>query len=107
MSTKGLLTICCALFMVSALLALAGGALAEPGVAASAPMATNYGLFWWSVDGGGYTFSGEGEYELGGTIGQPDAGIGRTTGGYRIRGGFWSFGPPRFDIYLALGLKGY
>lgn len=96
-----------ALFTVCALLALAGGAPGQPGVAGSAPMTTSYDLSWWSVHGGGYTFSSGGKYEPGGTTGQPDAGIGRTTGGYRLRGGFWSRGPPRYDIYLALGLKRY
>lgn len=107
MTLRTLATISCALLMLTALLALGGKALAQPGVAVSAPMATSYDLSWWSVDGGGHTFSGDGEYELSGTTGQPDAGLGRTSGGYRLRGGFWSFGPARYDIYLALGLKRY
>jgi hypothetical protein len=40
----------------------------------SAPLATNYGLYWWSVDGGGYALSSDGECSLAGTIGQPNAG---------------------------------
>lgn len=107
MSVRKLATISCALLVSTVLLALGGKALAEPGVAASAPLDASYDLSWWSVDGGGHIFSGDGEYGLSGTVGQPDAGLGRTTGGYRLRGGFWSFGPPRFDAYLALGLKRY
>ena len=30
-------------------------------------------LNWWTVDGGGATYSTGGSYSLGGTIGQPDA----------------------------------
>jgi hypothetical protein len=107
MSLTRLATRSCALLMLTVLLALGGKDVARPGVAASAAMDGGYDLSWWSVDGGGHTFSGDGEYELSGTTGQPDAGLGRTTGGYRLRGGFWSFGPPRYDTYLALMLKGY
>jgi hypothetical protein len=107
MGARKLATISCALLLLTAVLALGGKALAEPGAAASAAMDGGYDLSWWSVDGGGGIFSGDGEYGLSGTMGQPDAGLGRTTGGCRLRGGFWSFGAPRFDVYLALGLKGF
>jgi hypothetical protein len=107
MSVRKSATMGWALLLLTVLLALGGKALAEPGVAASAAMDGGYDLSWWSVDGGGDIFSGEGEYGLSATMGQPDAGLGRTTGGYRLRGGFWGFGPPRYDVYLALGLKGY
>ncbi len=33
-----------------------------------------FGLSWWTADGGGATFSTGGGYQLGGTVGQPDAG---------------------------------
>lgn len=104
---RSLATIGCALLMAIALLAFAGGTLAQAGVGASAPMAATYDLSWWSVDGGGHTFSSEGEYELGGTIGQPDAWRGRIVGSYSLSTGFWSCGPPRYDIYLPLVLKRY
>jgi hypothetical protein len=107
MSVRRLATISCALLVLAVVLGLGGKALAEPGVAASAAMDGGYDLSWWSVDGGGDIFSGDGEYGLSGTIGQPDAGLRRTTGGYRLRGGFWGCGPPRYDVYLALGLKRY
>ena len=41
-----------------------------------------------SIDGGGVMFSTSGEFELSGTIGQPDAG--QMTGGeFELSGGFW------------------
>ena len=48
-----------------------------------------YDLSWWTVDGGGYTFSTGGNYTLGGTIGQPDAGVPQTGGDFSLQGGFW------------------
>ncbi|MEA3375175.1 MAG: hypothetical protein U9R72_03115 [Chloroflexota bacterium] len=75
---------------------------------ARAALSTGYDLSWWTVDGGGRTFStGEG-YTLGGTIGQPDAGA-LTGGEYTLRGGFWGGGAVtgRFEIWLPLTLRGY
>jgi hypothetical protein len=65
---------------VLALLGLVASALAQSG--------GPYDLTWNSIDGGGYTFSTGGGYELGGTIGQPDAGC-MIGGGYTLGGGFW------------------
>ncbi len=48
-----------------------------------------YDLSWWTVDGGGATFSTGGTYRLGGTIGQPDAGE-LSGGDYTLYGGFWN-----------------
>ena len=45
-------------------------------------------LDWWTVDGGGATFSSGGSTSLGGTIGQPDAATARG-GTYTLEGGFW------------------
>jgi hypothetical protein len=85
------------LLLLAALLA-AGAALALD----------DYDLSWWTVDGGGTTSSG-GSYRLGGTIGQPDAGLlsGRP---YTLRGGFWrggAFVPIEYDYdtYLPLVLR--
>jgi hypothetical protein len=47
-----------------------------------------FDLSWSTVDGGGETFSTGGSYELGGTIGQPDAGT-LTGGTFTLDGGFW------------------
>jgi hypothetical protein len=63
-----------------------------------------YDLSWWTADGGGVSYSAGGGYELGGTIGQPDAGV-LTGGGYTMGGGFWRGGAvtlPPFRVYLPL-----
>ncbi|MFC1805744.1 hypothetical protein ACFL09_02035 [Planctomycetota bacterium] len=57
-------------------------------VASHAAAAGSYDLDWWTVDGGGATFSTGGDFELGGTAGQPDAGR-HDGGGYAVGGGFW------------------
>ena len=65
-----------------------------------------YDLSWWTVDGGGATFSTGSGYSLGGTAGQGDTGtvIG---GGYTLNGGFW--GAPGaqvlYRIYLPVILR--
>lgn len=69
-----------------------------------------YDLSWWTVDGGGDTFSQGGSYSLGGTIGQPDAGVLMDGGSYTLAGGFWGGGglaeePGSNDIYLPIILK--
>lgn len=71
-------------------------------------------LDWYTIDGGGHTFSAGGSLSLGGTIGQPDAGV-LAGGGYALFGGFWlpesgaSSGvpqePPTENIPLAFGVK--
>jgi hypothetical protein len=53
-----------------------------------------YDLSWFTIDGGGVMFSesADGQYELSGTIGQPDAGwplAGPPGSGYELTGGFW------------------
>lgn len=50
-----------------------------------------YDLSWFTVDGGGHTFSTGGDYVLGGTIGQPDAQTAPVMAGgvFSIVGGFW------------------
>jgi hypothetical protein len=66
-----------------------------------------YELSWWTVDGGGYIYSTGGGYELGGTAGQPDAGV-LAGGGYTLGGGFWRGGKvvlPPFHVYLPLVVR--
>jgi hypothetical protein len=66
-----------------------------------------YDLSWNTVDGGGVTFSVGGGYELGGTAGQPDAGV-LSGGGYTLGGGFWRGGAvalPPYRVYLPLVMK--
>ncbi len=48
-----------------------------------------YDLSWWTIDGGGITFATGGAYNLGGTVGQPDASNALTGGPYSLTGGFW------------------
>lgn len=52
------------------------------------PLASDYEIGWWSVDGGGAQTLTGGAYTLNGTIGQPDAGAQIGTG-YALSGGFW------------------
>ena len=61
------LAVCLLLLAASTVLAQSGG---------------GYDLSWSTVDGGGETFSSGGVYTLGGTAGQPDAGL-LTGGNYR------------------------
>jgi hypothetical protein len=72
-----------------------------------ATSAASYNLSWWTADSGGATFSSGGSYELGGTIGQPDAGL-LSGGDYTLGGGFWRGGAvtPGFEVYLPLVLRG-
>ena len=64
-----------------------------------------YDLSWWTVDGGGTTFSTGGSYSLGGTIGQPDAGVLMNGDSYTLVGGFWAGGAMVCGIYLPIVLK--
>ena len=67
----------------------------------------NYDLSWWTVDGGGHTFSTGSSYSLGGTIGQPDAGK-LARGAYTLGGGFWKGGAVadfKHKVYLPLILR--
>jgi uncharacterized membrane protein len=68
-----------------------------------------YDLSWSTVDGGGGTFSTGGGYSLGGTAGQPDAGL-ATGGSYTLGGGFWGGGAVTATdnvIYLPLVMRNY
>ena len=65
-----------------------------------------YDLSWWTVDGGGGA-SGNGNYTLQATIGQPDAGYQMSGGDYTLAGGFWGAGgeapePTGHQLYLPL-----
>jgi hypothetical protein len=81
------------------LLGLAASALAQVG--------GDYDLTWSSIDGGGFTFSTGGGYELGGTIGQPDAGV-MTGGDFTLGGGFWGGGKlsgKTYHVYLPVVVR--
>jgi hypothetical protein len=80
-------------------------ALILAGVVLAAPLA--FDLSWWTVDGGGGTFSTGGDYTLGGTIGQPDAGV-MQGGDYTLWGGLWGGGElttPLSFVYLPITLR--
>ena len=62
---------------------------------------SGYDLSWWTVDGGGNTGDTGGAYTLGGTIGQPDAGI-LAAGDYTLHAGFWAGAGPRYDVYVPV-----
>jgi len=61
--------------------------------AATMVAANDYEIGWYTIDGGGETFSAGGEFSLGGTIGQPDAGV-MTGDVFELTGGFWFELPP-------------
>jgi hypothetical protein len=67
-----------------------------------------YEISWHAVDGGGATFSVGGGYTLGGTAGQPDAGV-LAGGGYTLSGGFWggAASGSGYGVYLPLALRAY
>lgn len=55
-----------------------------------ATSANDFALNWWTIDGGGEMWTAGGEFELSGTIGQPDANVTVMTGGdFELAGGFW------------------
>jgi len=89
------------LFLLAAATTIPKGIVAQSG--------GGYELSWSTVDSGGYTFSTGGGYSLGGTAGQPDAGL-LTRGGYSLAGGFWPGGAlaaPQYSVYLPLVLRNY
>lgn len=89
-----------ALLATLGLLLAAGVALAQTG--------GDYDLRWNTVDGGGHIVSSGGTYVLGGTVGQPDAGV-LSGGTYVLGGGFWMGGevqePVQNRIYLPLVVR--
>jgi hypothetical protein len=59
-----------------------------------AALADDFEIEWYTVDGGGVMWSTGGNFELGGTIGQPDANSLVMTGGsFELTGGFWAVPP--------------
>lgn len=68
------------------LLASLGVSVVIPGLGFTA--LAQYAINWHTIDGGGGT-STNGQYDISGTIGQPDAGAPMTNGQYAVTGGFW------------------
>jgi len=58
---------------------------------AATPAWAQLSMNWFTIDGGGTTQAAGGSYSLGGTIGQPDAGL-MTGGSFSLGGGFWNGG---------------
>ena len=73
---------------------------------AAAQSGNGYDLAWNTIDGGGHTFSTGSGYELGGTIGQSDAGA-LSGAGYTLSGGFWGGAASSGTswVYLPLVLR--
>ncbi len=94
----------------SIFMALTALGLLALGVAASVyAQSGGYDLTWNTVDNGGVTFSSGGGYELGGSIGQPDAAT-WSGDGFTLTGGFWSAAPAGaapggVKVYLPVILK--
>jgi len=65
-----------------------------------------YDLSWWTVDGGGGVSGSGPGYSLGGTIGQPDAGV-LSGPGYTLAGGFWQGAVGIYRVYLPLVVRNY
>jgi hypothetical protein len=56
--------------------------------ASAGPASAQFSIRRYTADGGGGTRSTEGTFGLGGTIGQPDAGL-HSGGSFTLKGGFW------------------
>ena len=61
-----------------------------------------YELTWSTIDDGGATFSTGGVYELGGTIGQPDASNNMSGGNFGLACGFWASVNVLSKLFLPL-----
>jgi hypothetical protein len=79
---------------------VAVASIAIPPLVAQSEFIGNFDLSWHTIDGGGQTFSSGGEFDLGGTIGQADAGATMSGGSFELRGGFWG-GPTPVDACPA------
>lgn len=73
------LQILCSVLLLALLLLL--------GNASAHAQKSSYAMPWWTLDGGGDISSGS-AYQIGGAIGQPDAGQ-STSSNYTLQGGFW------------------
>jgi hypothetical protein len=63
------------------------------GAVAAFVSAEEFEISWHTIDSGGVMRSTGGDFELSGTIGQPDAGS-MAGGGFGLNGGFWFELPP-------------
>jgi hypothetical protein len=76
-------------------------------VGCAAPtLAQSIQIDWFTTDGGGVSLASGGPYSLGGTSGQPDAGL-LNGGPYEMTGGFWSLpAPPEECGRLSIQIVG-
>ena len=58
------------------------------------------------MDGSGHTWSEGVGYALGGTVGQPDAGV-LSGGSYTLAGGLWGGATAQYQVYLPLALRNH
>jgi hypothetical protein len=65
---------------------------------AATASAQNFGIDWFTIDGGGGASVG-GAFSVSGTIGQPDAGV-MTGGDFTVVGGFWAWASEA--LYLSI-----
>jgi hypothetical protein len=72
LGTASALGICCLAFLL-----------------AQSAQSQTYNIAWYKIAGGGGT-SSNAPYSISGTIGQPDAGVSMSGGGFTVTGGFWS-----------------
>ena len=63
-------------------------AILLPLAVAAAVLGDDFDLSRSTIDGGGLVFSTGGDFELSGTMGQPDAGV-MSNGSFALTGGFW------------------
>jgi len=87
-------------------LVLVAACLLLPAGPTRAQSGDGYDLTWSSIDGGGAMWSTGDGYSLGGTAGQPDAGL-LTGGDYTLAGGFWTGGLFGQRVYLPLVLRNH
>jgi hypothetical protein len=78
--------------LVAAILGV-GAALAQTG--------GGYDLTWSTIDGGGGGSAG-GNYQLAGTLGQPDTGAALSGGVYSLSGGFWGGASTGSKLYMPV-----
>jgi len=110
---KSIHTLARAPFKVLVMVVMLALAFVLPTVRPSAAEATtdglDYALDWWTVDGGGgHSVAQDGilRYTLGGTVGQPDAGL-LQNGDYTLVGGFWGGVAVRYRVYLPLVMRNW
>jgi hypothetical protein len=89
------------IFVTLVIIAFALVALSGNTTPVSAKPADAYTIDWYTIDGGGATFSTGGAFELGGTVGQHDAGA-QSGGTFSLASGFWNALAETANTYIYL-----